>query len=222
MFTVALETSTDLGSVALGGEEGLLAECSLSVRIERSETLLPVLEGLLERSGRRPEELEAVVVGAGPGSFTGVRIGASLAKGLVGALDVPLFAYSSLAALAAGTGVPARVCALLPARGDVVYAGAFRTVEPLDPLGPSTAASVPELLESLEDPGGWTFAGRGALDHREALEARGGRVLSRLHSAPRAASLLALCASQPEAGRVEEPGSWEPRYVRASGAERGV
>lgn len=222
MLRLALETSTPLGGVGLAEDDRLLAESSFSVRAAHSETVLPEVERLLERTGREVSDVDELVVGAGPGSFTGLRIGAALAKGLCGATGAGLRAYSSLAAVAAATALPERVCVLLEARSDEVYAAAFRAVRPLDVAFGPAAVSVDEALDALPSPGAWWFAGAGAREHREAVEGRGGRVLSFLHASPRVGALLELAETQPAAGRVEDPEGWEPDYVRASGAERGV
>jgi len=223
VLTLALDTSTRLGSVALARDGKLVAESSLSVRADHSETVLPEIERLLSRSGSGPGGLETVVVGAGPGSFTGVRIAASLAKGLCAARDAELLAFSSLEAVAAGTGVAGSVCVLFDARRDEVYAAAWEEPPPATArLGPH-AAPIGEVLAEL--PGGvaaWSFAGGGALRNRELIESRGGRLLSPLHAHPRAAALLELAWRARGRGRVADRAAWEPTYARASGAERGV
>lgn len=221
MLTLALETGGELGSVALGDGERLVAESLLSVRATHSETVMPEVDRLLRAAGCRRRELDAVVVGAGPGSFTGVRIAASLAKGLCFAGDRPLFAYSSLLASAAGTGLEDGVVACFDARREEVYAAAFDRVAPGETvLGPA-ALAVDELLQGL--PGGaegWAFAGGGAHRHRARIGRAGGRVLPRHVGLPRAASLLWLVRRFPAEGRVEEPSTWEPEYVRRSSARR--
>ncbi len=215
-----MDTSTRLGSVAAGQDGDLLAETTLSVRATHSETVLPEARRLLERADFRPADLDEVVVGAGPGSFTGVRIAASLAKGLCAATGAGLRAYTSLAAVAAGTGLDERVCALIDARGDEVYAAAWRTLDRPDPSRPPEVIGVDELAARLGP--GWTFAGPGTGPHGPALEEAGGRVLPPLFAVPRGGALLRLAAAWPDAGRVADPAGWEPRYVRGSGAERGV
>jgi len=220
VLTLALETSTPLGSVALGDGDTLLAECALSVRATHSETVLGEVERLFARTGRRPEDLEAVVVGAGPGSFTGVRIAAALAKGLCYARDLPLYAFSSLRALAASVG-HAPVCAVFDARREEVYAAAFADgARRPAALGPAVLP-LERLLEELEPVDGWTFAGEGALRHAGIIEATGGTVLPAHLGVPRAAALLWLASVEPD-GLVEDRTRWEPAYVRASGAERGI
>ncbi|MFV1985910.1 MAG: tRNA (adenosine(37)-N6)-threonylcarbamoyltransferase complex dimerization subunit type 1 TsaB [Gemmatimonadota bacterium] len=221
MMLLALETSTRLGSVAVGDGHEVLAESVLSVRATYSETVLDEASRLLDRAGVRVGRLAGVVVGAGPGSFTGVRIAAALAKGLCFAHDLPLFAFSSLRALAASVAT-APICSLFDARRDEVYAAAFPSgAGDAATFGPA-ALPLDELLSRLEPLDGWSFAGDGALAHAQAISARGGRVLPPHLSVPRASALLWLASVAPEDGRVQDRGIWEPEYVRASGAERGA
>ena len=218
MLTVAIETSTSLGSVAVGYGDQLVSECALAVRATHSETVLPELSRLLERAGLEPDQVERVVVGAGPGSFTGVRIAASLAKGWCHARRVPLYAYSSLRAVAASVGV-SYVCALFDARRGEVYAEAYDDGALAEPLFGPVVAPFEEVLVRLEPTAAWSFVGEGAQRHREAIQARGGSVLAPHLGVPRAAALLWLTHQDP-AGEVKDVSIWEPEYVRASGAER--
>jgi tRNA threonylcarbamoyladenosine biosynthesis protein TsaB len=162
-----------------------------------------------------------VVVGAGPGSFTGVRIAAATAKGLVHAWGVPLHAWSSLAMTAAGQGEPdTRVVALFDARRGDVFAASYRVAEAgLVTLLPPFAASIDEVLERVE-PDGALFAGDGAALHEARIRALGGRVAAGAGTRARASTLLWLVATRPGDGRVARPAAWEPAYVRASGAQR--
>lgn len=222
MLTVALETGGELGGVALGEDGELLSESLLPVRATHSETVMPEVDRLIRDAGRGREEIEAVVVGGGPGSFTGVRIAASLAKGLCFGEGRSLFAYSSLLAAAAGTGLPGGVVACFDARREEVYAAAYDRVAPSGASRGPEVTGVEELIERLPgDPGGWTWVGSGAERHRERVEAAGGRVAPPHVGAPRAGSLLWLARRHPEAGRVAEPFTWEPEYVRRSSARRG-
>lgn len=219
MLRLALETAGSPGSVALGLGERLLAESLLPVRAAaRSGLVVPELERLLTACGRTVGEVEGVVVGSGPGSFTGVRVAAALAKGLCFARKVPLFAYSSLTVAAVGTGLPARVCAAFDARRDQLYAAAFSRLDPPEPVLRPVALSVETLLGRLGEARGWTFVGSGATLHRRALSAAGGRVLPPYLGIPRAGGLLWLAHRWPESGRVGDPASWEPEYLRSAGA----
>jgi len=221
---LALDTSTVLGSIAVGDGQRIMAEAALGVRAQHAESLLPAVQWALGALGLKPEDLGGVVVGAGPGSFTGVRIAGATAKGLVHALDLPFFAYSSLEALAAGQGAgDSPVCALFDARRNTVYSATYRfpggnAVEPLVEPAHREIGSVLADCAAC----GMLFAGDGALRHRRLIEAAGGRVAPVHLASPRAAALLWLAGLDPERGRVAEPGGWEPSYLLGSSAERGV
>jgi tRNA threonylcarbamoyladenosine biosynthesis protein TsaB len=221
VLRLALETSTSLGSVALADGEQLLAESTLSVQASHSEALMPEIQRLLNRSDVAPESLGAVVVGAGPGSFTGVRIAASVAKGYSFATGVPLYAYSSLLAVAASSGSE-RVCAMFDARRGEVYAAAYRRTDPLECVFPPIAQSVESVLARVEKPSAWHFAGEGAIRYADRIARVGGRVLPAHLGVPRASALLWLASRWPDKGRVRDSADWEPEYVRASGARRAA
>ena len=221
MASLALDTSTPTGSVALAIAGDVIAESALAVRATHSETVLPEIAGLLEASGLVPSDLEAVIVGAGPGSFTGVRIAASLAKGICFARGADLFAYSSLAAVAAGAGASGPICALFDARRSQVYAAGYRVGDAIDELFPPTAGPLDALLDRLTPVAEWSFAGDGAGPGAEAIERAGGRILASELWHPRASSLVWLARVTPETGLVSDPHKWEPRYVRLPAAQRG-
>ena len=219
MIRVAIETSTPAGSVAVGRGGEVLAESSLGVQRRHAEQALPTLERLLTEAGIEREAIEGVVVGAGPGSFTGVRVAGATAKGLVAALGVPLLAYPSLLALAVAASRPGDdrpICALFDARRGEVFAGCWTVAgaaieEHISPM----VAPLPRVLDRASafspiyaalNPDRLGMARRD--DVREAT--------------PTARALLELAGRDPELGRVDRPGEWEPAYVRASSAERGV
>lgn len=224
MLTLALDTSTRRGSVALGRTGGevleLLGEESLEVSATHSETVLPAIDRLVHAAGRTAADLEAVVVGAGPGSFTGVRIGAALARGICFPARAELFAYSSLASIAAGANAAGDLCALLDARRDQVYAAGY-VVGPggLEERFAPRAGALHELLGEL-DLSSWTFAGVLSGRQREAIEEAGGRLLPIERGRPCGSGLLRLVHWAPAAGRVADPARWEPEYVRSSSAHR--
>lgn len=222
MLTLAIETSTPLASVALGDESGLLAEAMLSMRVSHSESVMPDIGRLLGEGGFSRGDLASVVVGAGPGSFTGVRVAASIAKGICFARGLPLFAYSGLLATAAGIGVSANACALFDARRDEVYAAAYRSLDPPRAFIEPCVRAIEDLLAELSPVAEWTFAGGGAGRFAETIQERGGTVLPADLGVPRAAMLLRLRREHPDVGRVADVALWEPSYVRASGAERAL
>ena len=220
MLMLALDTSTATGSVAVGRGGEILAESFLRVRATHSEAVLPAIHQILIGCGIDASDLQAVVVGGGPGSFTGVRIAASLAKGMCHARGLELYSFSSLAAVAAGTGGPGPVCAMFDARRGQVYAAGYRVGEGIEGIFKPRVAALEQVLADLNEPNEWYFAGDGAGAGLDAIRASGGRILPEETWVPRAASLLWLASLMPEEGRVMEPRTWEPRYVRLPAAQR--
>jgi tRNA threonylcarbamoyladenosine biosynthesis protein TsaB len=97
MLTLAFDTATEVATSALVDDGEVLGE-----RVSRAATLLEDVDALLRQGGAHPRDLDALAIGIGPGSFTGVRIGLATARGLALALDLPGAGVSTLAALAAG------------------------------------------------------------------------------------------------------------------------
>lgn len=149
MRILAIEAS---GLVASGAvlEDGLLrAEYTICNRLTHSQTLLPMVESLLKLSDTPMESLAAIAVSAGPGSFTGLRIGAATAKGLALALDLPIISVSSLKALAENEADAAERAIIVPmmdARREQVYCAAYCGE---NELIPESAKAVSELLAQL-------------------------------------------------------------------------
>ncbi len=129
MNLLGIDTSTATISVAILRDGVLVGE--RTDQVERNRTgLLTVVDSLFSELGLTPQSLDAVAVGAGPGSFTGLRIGMATAKGIAFAIGKPLWAVSSLAALAhAALRADETIVAVLDARRGEVYAGAYRRHE---------------------------------------------------------------------------------------------
>lgn len=119
-WLLVLEASTTAGSVALIADGALVSMYPVAMGAGREDRLFPAVEALLKAAGVRPQQLSGVVCGEGPGSFTSLRIAASLAKGLAHGASVPLFAVSSLLLAAAEAGES------LPAGPAVVHGDALR------------------------------------------------------------------------------------------------
>ena len=117
MRVLALETSTLAGGVALVDGERLVAEYLLDVSVTHSERLMAAVDRVLADARWAPRDLDGIAVSIGPGSFTGLRIGVSTAKGLAWALGVPVAAVPTLDAMAAAIPWAALpVCPVLEAR----------------------------------------------------------------------------------------------------------
>lgn len=234
---LAMDTSTPVGSVAVAVGGDVVARRFLRAPGAHAASLIPEIEGVLADASVRLQELDGIVVGGGPGSFTGVRVAAATAKGLRRALDVPLWVFSSLACGAASLGMrwlpgsegpnlpltdddrawPRYI--LLDARGGRVYAACYlETPQGLDVLVEPHATTIDAIL-SGEVPYS-VFAGDGAGRHADQITGAGFPVLASPLGAPLADGLIRLLALAPETAPLENPSAWQPSYLRATGAER--
>lgn len=158
---LAIETATDVCSVALMRDEALVAHAQLHRPRMHAEQLTPLIGDVLTRADIARTALDAVAVSMGPGSYTGLRIGVSTAKGLALALEAALIGVPTLEALAASVRPYAEpgdvACALLDARRDEVYAAAYRLES--DGLSPFAVTSA-RAVDTLPD---WLSAAEGTL-----------------------------------------------------------
>ena len=127
---IHIETATTTCSVAAGENGVLVAVRSVHDGYKHAENLLRLVEEVMQEAGWKNDELSAIAVSAGPGSYTGLRIGVSTAKGLCYALDIPLIAVSTLYSLASGyrrqfPDNEALICPMLDARRMEVYTALF-------------------------------------------------------------------------------------------------
>lgn len=214
---LAIDASTAHGGVAIGRDGVALAEIGISDTSRHSELLLPSVDFALRAAGAVRGDLRGIVVGAGPGSFTGVRIAAATARGLAAGLDLPLLAYSSLCALAASAGRGAQpVCAMFDARRGEVYGAcyAFGT-NGIETIMAPMAGHIDDVLHHLGDVDA-EFAGDGAIAYEARLPQPplpGGLIY------PRASALLWLAAFDPASGATTSASTFEPEYVRDSNAQ---
>lgn len=225
MTILALETATDTCSVALLEDDGLAAEAHLHRPRVHAERLTPLVCDVLEHASVAAEALDAVAVSEGPGSYTGLRIGVSTAKGWAVSTAAALVGVPTLEAVAAQAtpwAVPGDVvCALLDARRDEVYAAAYRVGDgaELDTHAEVAALSVDALPDWLGDPGGtlWLL-GDGAPKSRDVLERHVGsacRLVSTNDALPSAAWVARRARPRFEAGTVADVAAFEPSYLKA-------
>jgi tRNA threonylcarbamoyladenosine biosynthesis protein TsaB len=128
MQILAIETSTLTGSIALVSGGNVLGEVTLSVSVQHSERLMPAIEELLRDASVLPKEIDLYTVSAGPGSFTGLRIGMAAAQGLALAYGKPVVGVSTLEGLAMnGLYFPGLVVPMLNAFRSEIYWGVYRS-----------------------------------------------------------------------------------------------
>jgi tRNA threonylcarbamoyladenosine biosynthesis protein TsaB len=220
MRLLAIDTSTMTASVCVSAGD-VCVERTARVTTH-SEMLLPLVAEVLAEAKLAAADLDGIVCGAGPGSFTGLRIGLATAKGLCVALDKPLVLASSLAALALeaeadpAVASGARVVALLDAKRREVYAGLYALEAGLP------VAMIPEVVIAPGEVAAWArgaagssdllLVGDGAVAYPEAAGA--GRMVPGAHGTPRAAKLARLGRARLARGEKDDPRVAEPAYVR--------
>ncbi len=151
MKILALDSSAIVASVALCEDGRLLAEYTLNNGNTHSETLLPMVESILKNFGMTPKDIDLFAASCGPGSFTGVRIGAATLKGLAFGTGVPCVEVSTLEALAENAVLhKGLICAVMNARREQVYTALFRSDgQRLTRLSPDSAMAISELDAAL-------------------------------------------------------------------------
>ena len=129
-----------------------IAEYTTNFKKTHSETLLPMLDEIVKMTGVDPKELSAIAISGGPGSFTGLRIGAASAKGLGLALDLPLIHVPTLDAMALNIySSNALIVPIMDARRNQVYTGIYKNTAKLEVIRESMAISIDELLDILRE-----------------------------------------------------------------------
>ncbi len=211
MKILGIETSTEHCSAALWRDGQVSSHTELAGQ-RHSEILLPMIDTLLDKQGCRLQELDGLAFGAGPGSFTGVRIAASVAQGLALGTGIPVMPVCTLEALAEDSGMDRVACAL-DARLDEVYFAAYER------QGDEWKAVVPPCLSAIADlaplPGtGWGGLGTGfsVLDgelarHLDLDAVDTGKV-------PDARAIVALGARMLKSGTGLDPAAAQPIYLR--------
>lgn len=222
MLILAFETSAKAASVALHDGARLLAESYQNTGLTHSQTLMVMAEDMLKSSGYTAQDVTYVAVAAGPGSFTGVRIGVAAAKGLAWGLQVPCYGVSTLEAMAKNFSIThGIVCGVMDARRNQVYNALFRVENgEISRLTEDRAIALADLGRELAAMEGEVYlVGDGSLVAKAALQ---DRVIApeehRMHQ--RAAGVAMAAAEMVKAGVAADAESLQPNYLRLSQAER--
>jgi tRNA threonylcarbamoyladenosine biosynthesis protein TsaB len=223
---LALETSAKAASCAVVKNGGLFCEAFSDAGLQHSQTLVPMLKAMLESSAVALEEIDAFAVSAGPGSFTGVRIGVAAVKGLTLAKNAPCAGISSLEAMAYNVSMfKGLVLPVMDARRNEFYAALFRcsplTNNKPERLTQDMAIGAEKLLETLEaydEP--VMLLGDGAELCLEKLGASLPLVLAPEHLRRQRASGVAAAALNLAQSEWQTAESLMPIYLRLSQAER--
>ena len=221
MKILAFETSAKAASAAIAEDGVLLGECYCNSGVTHSQTLMTMAEGLIASCGQP----DAVAVAAGPGSFTGVRIGVAAAKGYAWGRELPCYGVSTLEAMAWGLGVfQGWICPCMDARRSQVYNALFRAEEgSLQRRTEDRAISLEELKKELLELDGPIFlVGDGSNLCYNTLRGDVPNLVlppeHRMHQ--RASGVAVLAAREIAQGKAGDAASLVPNYLRLSQAER--
>ena len=230
MLILGLDTATLSCSVALLQEDTILAELTLNIKKTHSERLMPLIDTMLKEAAVPVKSIQAVAVAAGPGSFTGLRIGVSTARALAQGLNIPAVGVSTLEALAGSVPAPAAlICPLLDARRNQVYAALYRRLPQapnrLQTLIKPAALALTELsaaLKQFSEP--VTFIGEGLHTYAQALvdnlPAGQAIIAPAAHRYCRAALVAARAAELLQMSTHHPYENLAPLYLRKPEAER--
>ena len=227
MRVLALDSSGIVASVAVVEDDTLVAEYTVNYKKTHSQTLLPMLDEIVKMTELDLKTIDAIAVAKGPGSFTGLRIGSSTAKGMALALKKPILSIPTLEGLAYRlTPVTDElVCPLMDARRNQVYTGIYQNKkEGIEVVRQQEAVAIEELIEqvnALERP--VVFLGDGVPVQKEVLEAN---ITVPYRFAPAhlnrqsASAVAALGVVYYKEGKSEDARDHKPIYLRQSQAER--
>ncbi|MDP8217374.1 MAG: tRNA (adenosine(37)-N6)-threonylcarbamoyltransferase complex dimerization subunit type 1 TsaB [Candidatus Theseobacter exili] len=150
MRILSIETTTRIGSIALLENEDILAEVQICDNLRHSEGLFEGIEKMLDSAGLNIKDLEAIAVSAGPGSYTGIRVGMALAKGMAFSLGIPVQAVSSLAVLALQAGsCKNALFPIISAEGPEIYGALFSYKDCLERKSEDRVFIVDEIKQYL-------------------------------------------------------------------------
>ena len=223
MRVLGIDTSTHCGSVGLIEGEQILCEYSLKGKVSHSERVLKTIDRVLEDSGVSIGEIDGFALSIGPGSFTGLRIGASAVKGLAFATGKHVAGVSTLDALAQNVRYsPYLICPLLDARKGEVYAALYRDTgkRGLTKLAPEMAIKPVDLLGRIDEKA--LFLGNGVYPYGDLIRRKLGD-LAQMAPSPfnfvHGAVVAQLGRQNLEKGEYLDLEGFTPQYLRRSDAE---
>ncbi|MDO5541602.1 MAG: tRNA (adenosine(37)-N6)-threonylcarbamoyltransferase complex dimerization subunit type 1 TsaB [Eubacteriales bacterium] len=226
MKILGIDSSGLVASVAVTEDDNLLAEYTVNYKKTHSQTLLPMLDEIVKMTELQLDTIDAIAVAAGPGSFTGLRIGSATAKGLGLALKKPLIPVPTVDALAYNLwGTENVVCPLMDARRNQVYTGIYEFENGgLKVIEKQMAVGIDEIAQKLNDLGRKVvFLGDGVPVYKqflkEAMDVPFDFAPAHMNR-QRAGAVASLGHFYALAGNIQSAKEHQPDYLRLSQAER--
>lgn len=226
MKILGIDSSGLVASAAIADEKNIIAEFTVNNKQTHSQTLLPMIEKVVDMSGIELEQIDAIAIAAGPGSFTGLRIGLATAKGIGLALKKPVVSVPTLEGLAYRVSVfDGIICPIMDARRNQVYTGIYKMDKGnLVCLSEQKAVDIHEIMEELEKYDEKViFLGDGVEVQRETIEKEFKKeyCFAPIHLSKQSAAAVAVLGDiYFNQGKAEDAAEHKPIYLRKSQAER--
>ena len=226
MKILGIDSSGLVASAAIADEKNMIAEFTVNNKQTHSQTLLPMIEKVVDMSGIELEQIDAIAIAAGPGSFTGLRIGSATAKGIGLALKKPVVSVPTLEGLAYRVSVfDGIICPIMDARRNQVYTGIYKMDKGnLVCLSEQKAVDIHEIMEELEKYDEKViFLGDGVEVQRETIEKEFKKeyCFAPIHLSKQSAAAVAVLGDiYFNQGKAEDAAEHKPIYLRKSQAER--
>lgn len=225
MKILAIESSSMVASAALITEENLLAEYTVNHKKTHSQTLLSMIDEIVTMSETNLDEIDAIAVSGGPGSFTGLRIGSATGKGLGLALNKPLIHVPTMDAMAYNFfGTDKLICPMMDARRHQVYSGIYECNDRLLVKREQNLSMIDDVVKELNEMNrSVILLGDGIPMNLEYIRSN---MKIPYFVAPahlnrnKASSVAAIALLYYQEGKTEEARDHLPNYLRASQAER--
>ncbi len=230
MKILGIDSSGMVASVAVVQDDVVIAEYTMNHKKTHSETLLPMIDEIMKTSETRMEELDAIAIASGPGSFTGLRIGAATAKGLALAIDRPIVPVKTCEGLAFNMwGTEGLVCPIVDARRNQVYTGLYKVLGQIEVIMDQIPMDIHELIGEINKYGkdnpqaAVTFLGDGVPIYENIIWEETEvptKLAPAMMNRQRGASVATLGINLYKEGKYINADDFAPEYLRKSQAER--
>lgn len=226
MKILAIESASVTASCAVSENGVILGEFTLNHKKTHSEKLMPLIEALMKELELNINDIDVVAVSEGPGSYTGLRIGASIAKSLAYAANIPIASVPTTMSLAGNIyDLNKLIVPVMDAKGKRIYTGIYKVERgELVKVKKQFPCNIEELVEILEEySGDIIFNGDGSVNYRSIIEEK---LKERAYFAPErfnylnASSLSYIGYQMALKEELVEPSKFKPEYLRLSQAER--
>ncbi len=226
MKVLAIESASIAASCAVSEDGSLLGEYTLNHKKTHSEKLMPLIEELLNELNIKIQDIDVIAISEGPGSYTGLRIGAAIAKSLAFAVDIPIANIPTTKSLAANVfDVSKLIVPVMDAKAGRIYTGVYRwnegKISTVKEQYPCNIVDMLEMMNEYEEP--IIFNGDGAVNYRDIIEKK---LRQRAYFAPErynflnASTLASIGYDMALIGEFVQASDFRPQYLRMSQAER--